>query len=259
VKLAGKDVPRIGLGTNRLRTRQEDIEFVRAAVEAGIGMVDTAHLYTNGESEDAIGQAGITGRDEVIVATKGGYGGAGQGRPEVLNAQIDGSLQRLRTDVIDLYYLHRVDPETPLEESLGAIKARVDAGDIRHVGLSEVTVEQLEQARAALEIVSVQNRYNVSDRAAEDVVDACERLGIAFIPWWPLAVGRLSSAAGVLADVAERHGATSGQVALAWLLHRSPVMLPIPGTSKVAHLEENTAAAELRLSDEDLAALDGAA
>jgi pyridoxine 4-dehydrogenase len=221
VRLAGKEVARIGLGTNRLRTTQQDVDFIRAAVEAGIGMVDTAHLYTGGESEEAIGRAGVTGRDDLVVATKGGFGRGGQGRPEALNAQIDESLQRLRTDAIDLYYLHRVDPETPLEESLGAIKARVDAGDIRHVGLSEVTVDQLEHGRAVVEIAAVQNEYNRGQRKHDPVLDHCTAQGIAFVPYYPL------------------RGEDDAAEALRWMLDRSPVVFPIPGTRSIEHLREN--------------------
>ena len=168
-------MPRIGLGTNRLTTAREHVRFVRDAVAAGLRHIDGAHLYTGGDSERAIGEALDGLSEDVLVATKGGYGGAGQGRPEVLTSQIEQSLRSLRTDAIGLYYLHRVDPETPLEESLGAIKAYVDRGAIRHVGVSEVSVEQIERARRVVDVAAVQNRYNLADRKHDDVVDFCAR------------------------------------------------------------------------------------
>ena len=180
-RLAGIDVPRIGLGTNRLGS--EHVQFIRDAVAAGVRHIDTAHLYTGGESERTIGEALEGVDEEVLVATKGGYRGA---RPEVLQAEIEQSLRSLRTGAIGLYYLHRVDPDTPLEESLGAIKAYVDRGAIRHVGVSEVSVEQIERARRVVAIAAVQNRYSVADRGHDDVVDHCEREGIAFVPYYPL-------------------------------------------------------------------------
>src|SRR4051794_3777171 len=222
-RLAGVDVPRIGLGTNRLRAAPDDVAFVREAVVAGVRHIDTAHLYTGGESERAIGDALAGVAEQVLVATKGGYGGAGQGRPEALAEQIEQSLRSLRTDAIGLYYLHRVDPQTPLEESLGAIKAYVDRGAIRHVGVSDVSVEQVERARAVVPIAAVQNEYSLAQRKHDDVVDHCEREGIAFVPYYPL------------------EGADEAAEALTWLLQRSPVMLPIPGTLSIEHLRENLA------------------
>lgn len=241
--LADVDVPRIGLGTNRLTSAPEHVAFVREAVDAGVRHVDSAHVYTGGESERAIGEALGGAGEEVLVATKGGYGGAGQGRPEVIAAQIEQSLRSLRTEAIGLYYLHRVDPETPLEESLGAIQAYVDGGAIRHVGLSEVSVEQIERALRVMPIAAVQNRYSVADRGHDDVVDFCEREGIAFVPYFPL---RGDGGPGVAA-AAERLGVTVSAVKLAWLLRRSPVVLPIPGTLSLEHLRENLAALELDL------------
>ena len=219
-RLAGIDVPRIGLGTNRLTTGH--VAFVRDAVAAGVRHIDTAHLYTGGESERAIGEALEGASEDVLVATKGGYR-AGEGRPEVLGAQIEQSLQSLRTEAIGLYYLHRVDPETPLEESLGAIKAYVDRGVIRHVGISEVSVEQIERARRVVPIAAVQNRYNHAERGHDDVVDHCTREGIAFVPFYPL----------------EGDGGLTNTEKLVWLLRRSPVVLPIPGTLSIEHLREN--------------------
>jgi pyridoxine 4-dehydrogenase len=241
-RLAGVDVPRVGLGTNRLTPAPEHIAFVREAVAAGVRHIDTAHLYAGGESERAIGEALAGGAGNVLVATKGGYH-AGDGRPDVLSSQIEQSLRSLRTEAIGLYYLHRVDPETPLEESLGAIKAYVDRGAIRHVGISEVSVEQIERARGVVPIAAVQNRYNVAERRHEEVVDYCEREGIAFVPYFPL---RGDGGPGVAA-AAERLGVTENAVKLAWLLRRSPVVLPIPGTLSIEHLRENLAALELDL------------
>lgn len=244
-RLAGVDVPRIGLGTNRLTTAPEHASFVREAVAAGVRHIDTAHLYTGGESERAVGEALEGAGDDVLVATKGGYGGAAQGRPEVLGAQIEQSLRSLRTEAIGLYYLHRVDPETPLEESLGAIKAYVDRGAIRHVGVSDVSVEQIERAREVVPIAAVQNAYNLADRRHDDVVDYCERERIAFVPYYPL---RGDGAPGV-ARAAERLGVTENTVKLAWLLRRSSAVAPIPGTLSIEHLRENLAALELELDD----------
>ena len=246
-RLAGVDVPRIGLGTNRLTTAPEHVAFLRDAVAAGLRHIDTAHLYTGGESEQAVGAALDGVAEDVLVATKGGYR-AGEGRPEVLRAQVEQSLRALRTDAIGLYYLHRVDPETPLEESLGELAAQVDRGAIRHVGLSEVSVAQIEAARAILPIAAVQNEYNLDERAHDDVIDHCEREGIAFVPFYPL---RGAGGAAVRAT-AERLGATANQVTLAWLLRRSPAVLPIPGTLSIGHLRENLAALELDLGDAEL-------
>jgi pyridoxine 4-dehydrogenase len=220
--LAGVEVPRVGLGTNRLTDDADGIAFVRAAVEAGVRHIDTAHLYTGGASERAIGAALGGPRDDLVVATKGGYR-SGEGRPEALDAQIAQSLDALRTGVIDLYYLHRVDPETPLEESLGAIKAHVDRGAIRAVGISDVTVEQIERARRVLPIAAVQNEYNVGRRDYDDVVDHCDANGIAFVAYYPL------------------HGSGSNAEKLRALLDRSPSLLPIPGTRSLEHLRENLA------------------
>jgi pyridoxine 4-dehydrogenase len=249
-RLAGVEVPRIGLGTNRLTTAPEHVGFVREAVAEGVRHIDTAHLYTGGESERAIGEALEGVREDVLVATKGAYR-AGEGRPEVLQGQIEDSLRSLRTDAIGLYYLHRVDPQTPLEESLGAIKAYVDRGAIRHVGVSDVSVAQLERARQVVPIAAVQNEYNLGDRRYDDVVDHCAREGIAFVAYYPLH-GR--GGPGVAA-AARRLGVSENTVKLAWLLRRSPSLLPIPGTRSIEHLRENLAALELDLGDaEDIAA-----
>ena len=248
-RLAGVEVPRIGLGTNRLTTAPEHVAFIREAVAAGVRHIDTAHLYTGGDSERAIGEALDGVAEDVLVATKGGYL-PGEGRPDVLAAQIDQSLRSLRTERIGLYYLHRVDPQTPLEESVGALKEHVDRGAIAHVGLSEVTVAQIEQAREIVPIAAVQNRYNLADRDSDDVVDFCEREDIAFVPYYPLHGGGRD-----VATAAERLGVTENAVKLAWLLQRSPVVLPIPGTLSIEHLRENLAALELDLGDaENIAA-----
>ena len=218
-RLAGVDVPRVGLGTNRLTDSEASIAFLRAAVAAGLRHIDTAHLYTGGASERAVGAAldGLT--ENVLVATKGGYR-PGEGRPDVLRAQIEQSLRALRTDAIDLYYLHRVDPQTPLEESLGAI---VDSGAVRHVGLSDVTVEQIRQAWSVTPIAAVQNEFNVANREHEDVIDFCAAEGIAFVAFSPL------------------HGPGANADKLRFLLERAPNVLPIPGTLSIEHLRENLA------------------
>src|SRR3954453_14910008 len=184
LKLAGIETPRIGLGTNRLTPRSENHTFLREAVEAGLGLIDTAHVYTGGDSERTIGEGLSPQPEGVVIATKGGYSGSGD--PESLRAQIEQSLDSLRTDTIDLYYLHRVDPETPLETSLGTIAAYRDAGRIREVGISAVGIEQIEAARKVVPIAAVQNHYNVAERRFDDVVDYCEESGIVFVPYYPL-------------------------------------------------------------------------
>lgn len=244
-------VARIGLGTNRLKNTPEHAAFVRAAVEAGVQMIDTAHLYTGGESEQAIGAALSPVPHGGIVATKGGYGGAGRGRPEVLRAEIEASLRALRAQTIGLYYLHRVDPETPIEESLGAIKEFVDRGQIRMVGVSDVDVPLIDRARRVVPIAAVQNHYNLSELKYEGVVDYCTREDIAFVPYFPLK----GVAPPALHEIARRHGAAPNQIVLAWMLRRSPVMLPIPGTLSLDHLRENLTAQQIELSDAEFAAL----
>jgi pyridoxine 4-dehydrogenase len=248
--LAETEVRRIGLGTNRLTNTREHIAFVREAVAAGVSHIDTAHSYTGGDSEDTIGAALAQHADGAVVATKGGYR-AGEGHPEVLRGQIEESLRRLRTDAIALYYLHRVDRKTPLEESLGAIKEYRDSGKIRQVGLSEVGIDQIERARAVVPVAAVQNHYNLSERRWEEVVDYCAREGIVFVPFFPLR----GDGGRPLAEIARRHAATPAQIALAWLLRRSPTMLPIPGTLSLDHLRQNLAALEIELSDADFDAL----
>jgi pyridoxine 4-dehydrogenase len=250
LKLGETEVARIGLGTNRLTNTRGHVGFVKDAVAAGVSHIDTAHTYTGGGSEQTIGDALSAVSDGYVVATKGGFR-AGEGRPETLRAQIEESLRRLRTDSISLYYLHRVDPETPLEESLAVIKEYCDSGNIRHVGLSEVGIDQIERAREIVPITAVQTQYNLSERRYEDVVDHCAAEGIVFVPFYPLR----GDGGNTLAEIAERHGATRAQITLAWLLRRSPVMLPIPGTLSLDHLKQNLAALEIELSDAEFESL----
>ena len=250
LRLGDVEVARIGLGTNRLTNTRENVAFVKEAVAAGVGVIDSARTYTGGKSEATIGAALSPVPRGCVVATKGGFR-PGEGRPEVLRAQIEESLRRLRTDSIALYYLHRVDPETPLEESLGAIEEYRDSGKIRHVGLSQVGIDQIERARRVVPIVAVQNQYNLSERRYEDVVDYCAGEGIVFVPFFPLR----GDGGRPLAEIADRHGATPAQIALAWLLRRSPTMLPIPGTLSIEHLKQNLAALEIELSDAEFEAL----
>jgi pyridoxine 4-dehydrogenase len=241
--VAGIEVARVGLGTNRLRL--EHAGFVREAVAAGVQLIDTAHGYSGGESERAIAEAGLDGSG-VVVATKGGYDDSSA---EVLRTQIDQSFERLGREVIDLYYLHRV--HSPLAESLGAINEYREQGRIKEIGISAVSVEQVEQAREIVPIAAVQNHYNLEERRYDDVVDYCEREGIVFVPYYPLKGSRPAA----LDEIARNHDATSHQIALAWLLHRSPVILPIPGTLSIDHVRENLAALEIELGDDEFEAL----
>jgi pyridoxine 4-dehydrogenase len=243
---------RIGLGTNRLTDTPENRDFLRHAVETGVNLIDTAHLYTGGESERAIAAALAPFADDVLVATKGGFH-PGSGRPERLRAELEESFERLRTDTIALYYLHRVDPEVPLEETLSVLEEYRDAGRIRHVGLSEVSVDQIERARAVVPVAAVQNEYNLSERKHEDEVDLCERESIPFVPFFPLR----GATRAPLDEIASRYDTTPQQIILAWLLKRSPTIAPIPGTLSLEHLKTNLAALDLELSDEDYAKLNG--
>jgi len=249
IRLGEQEVTRMGLGTNRLTNRPENLAFIKSVVDAGIGVIDTAHLYTGGDSEQTIGGALSPLPDSCVVATKGGYR-AGEGRPEVLRAQIEQSLGALRTERIPLYYLHRVDPETPLEVSLGVIGEFVAAGRIGLVGVSEVSVEQVERARGVIPIAAVQNRYNITDREHDEVVDYCEREGLVFVPYHPLHGDHPE-----LGPIVRAHDATPEQIALAWLLRRSTAMLPIPGTLSLDHARENIAALDIDLSDAEFEAL----
>lgn len=246
--LGETEVSRIGLGTNRLRNTPDRAAFVKDAIAAGLRHIDTAHSYTGGDSEKALGEALFPRPEGVVLATKGGYN---SGRPEVVESEIEESLRRLRAESIDLYYLHRADTDTPLEKSLAAIKDYVDRGKIRYVGLSQVSIVQIERGRDVVRITAVQNHYNLAERAHDDVVDYCAREGIVFVPFFPLRDGD----GRPVAEIAERHGATPAQIALAWLLKRSPTMLPIPGTLSIDHLKENLAALEIELSEDDFAAL----
>ena len=269
----GGDLPvnRFGFGAMRLtgpgiwgepEDPEESGRVLRRALELGINLIDTADSYGPEVSERLIAEALYPYPEELVIATKGGLVRPGpnrwlpDGRPERLRAACEGSLKRLRVDRIDVYQFHRPDPKVPFEESVGALVQLKDEGKIRHIGLSNVNVDELERAQKLTPIVSVQNRYSLMDRRSESVLLACSQEGVAFIPWNPLEVGELSRAGGLLADIGARNGATPGQVALAWLLAHSPVMLPIPGTSKVAHLEENIGAVALELAPAELAELD---
>ena len=258
-------VHRLGFGSMRLTgegiwgepaDRDEALRVLRRAVELGVDLIDTADSYGPEVAERLIAEALHPYPDNLVIATKGGFERPGpnqweaNGRPEYLRSALEGSLRRLRLERIDLWQLHRIDTKVPADEQLGALAEFRAEGLVRHVGLSEVTVDQIEHARAIVPIATVQNRYNLADRSAEDVLSYCEREGLGFLPWFPLAAGELARPGGLLDRAAERLGATHGQVALAWLLRHSPVMLPIPGTSTVAHLEENLAAAQLELPDD---------
>jgi len=260
-------VTRLGFGAMRITgkgiwgppaDRAEAIRVVRRAVELGVNFIDTADSYGPAVSEELIAEALYPYPAGLVIATKGGFERPGpdrwveNGRPEHLIAACEGSLRRLRLDRIDLYQLHRIDPKVPAADQLGTLKKLQAQGKIRHIGLSEVSVKQIQHAQTIVPIVSVQNRYSVSDRGSEDVLEYCERQKIGFIPWFPLAAGRLSGEEGPIARVAKQFKGTPSQVALAWLLWRSPVMLPIPGTSRVQHLEENVGAASLEIDERAL-------
>jgi pyridoxine 4-dehydrogenase len=261
------EINRLGFGAMRLtgkgiwgepKDSAEAKRVLRRAVELGVNFIDTADSYGPAVSERLIGEALSPFPKGLIVATKAGLTRQGPdqwlavGRPEYLTQQVEMSLRFLKTDVIDLWQLHRIDPKVPVEESLGAISKLQKEGKIRHVGLSEVKPAEIDQARKVIEIVSVQNLYNVGDRKHEDTVQYCEKHGLAFIPWFPVAAGKLAQPGGKLDELAKRHKATVSQLSLAWLLHRSPVMLPIPGTSSVEHLEENLKAAEIALTEDEM-------
>jgi pyridoxine 4-dehydrogenase len=263
-------VIRLGFGSMRLTgkgiwgqpaNRAEAISVLQRAVELGINFIDTADSYGPHVAEELIAEALHPYPADLVIATKGGFDRPGpdrwveNGRPEHLISACDGSLRRLRLDRIDLYQLHRIDPKVPAEDQLGTLKSLQAQGKIKHIGLSEVNVDQLKHAQTLVDIVSVQNRYSVTDRGSEDVLNYCEQHDIAFIPWFPLAAGRLAGPDSPIGRVAKQLNATPSQVALAWLLKRSPVMLPIPGTSRVQHLEENIAAAGLKVDDSEFNAL----
>ncbi|MFE7975835.1 aldo/keto reductase [Streptomyces shenzhenensis] len=268
----GGDLPvhRLGYGAMRLTgpgiwgppaDPDEAVRVLRRAVELGVNLIDTADSYGPFISEQLIHKALHPYPDDLVIATKAGLTRPGPdewrpvGRPEYLRQQCELSLRHLGLDRIDLFQLHRIDPKVPPAEQLGELVLLQQEGKIRHIGLSEVTVEQLDQAREIATIVSVQNLYNLADRGAEDVLDHAERANLAFIPWFPMATGELARPGGPLDSAAKKHQVSPSQLALAWLLSRSPVMLPIPGTSRVAHLEQNVAAALVTLTDEEFSAL----
>jgi pyridoxine 4-dehydrogenase len=239
--------------------------LLRRVVDVGINLIDTADSYGPEVSENLIADALHPYPEGLVIATKAGMRRTGPGgwprdaRPERLRECCEASLRRLKLERIDLYQLHGPDPEVPLEDSLGALKELQDEGKIRHIGISNVSREEFDRARGVVDVVTVQNRYSVAERSSEDVLEACQEAGIGFIPWFPLDVGSLAEAGGALDEVAHTHEATPGQVALAWLLGHSRVMLPIPGTSRVEHLEENVAAAQLNLTHEERDAIAAAA
>jgi aryl-alcohol dehydrogenase-like predicted oxidoreductase len=268
--IGDRPVRRLGFGAMRItgegiwgppKDHDEAIAVLRRAVDLGINLIDTADSYGPDVSESLIAEALHPYPDDLVIATKGGLVRPGpgvwdpDGRPEHLREVCEGSLRRLKVDRIDLYQFHRPDPAVPFEESVGTFAELREEGKIANVGLSNITVDELRQAQAIVPIVTVQNRYNIVERKDEDVLDACAAGSLGFIPWLPINRDKVAKNP-VIADVAKAHDATPAQVALAWLLRHSPVMLPIPGTSSVAHLEENVASAHLQLSDEELQRLD---
>ena len=267
MSLGDRTVRRLGFGAMRItgdgiwgppQRHDEALAVLRRAVALGINLIDTADSYGPEVSENLIAEALYPYPEDLVIATKGGLVRPGpgrwdpDGRPEHLRQACEGSLRRLRLERIDVYQFHRPDPKVPLEESIGTLAELRQEGKIAHVGISNVTVDELRRSQHIVPIVSVQNRYNIVERDDEDVLQACEGDGLAFIPWFPLKTGDLASAGGAVAEVAAAHDATPAQVALAWLLSHSPALLPIPGTSSVAHLEENVAGAHLRLTPEEL-------
>jgi len=259
-------VNRLGFGAMRITgsgiwgppdNRREAMRVLRHLPELGVNFIDTADSYGPNVSEELIAEALYPYPEGMLIATKGGLTRPGpnkwepNGRPEYLRAALEGSLKRLKMDRIDLYQLHRIDPEVPMEESLGVLKDAQKEGLIRHIGLSEVSAGQLKQASQTIEVATVQNMYNLSERRWEDSLKWCEENNVGFIPWYPLSAGSINSQK-TIQKITKKHGVSEYQVALAWLLQRSPVMLPIPGTSSVSHLEENVAAASLQLDDDDM-------
>jgi pyridoxine 4-dehydrogenase len=269
----GKDltVNRLGFGAMRLtgegiwgapKDPEECMRVLKRLLDLNVNFIDTADAYGPYVSETLIAEALHPYPKGLVIATKGGLTRQGPNewlpvaRAEYLRQCVEMSLRRLKVDRIDLYQLHRIDPRVPVEESLGELRKMQEEGKIHHIGVSETSVAEIEQARKIVPIVSVQNKYNITDRAHEDVVDYCEKNKLVFIPWFPLAAGSLTRPGGVLDNLAKAHNVTTSQIAIAWLLRRSPVMLPIPGTSKVKHLEENVASAELKLSDSEWKSLE---
>jgi aryl-alcohol dehydrogenase-like predicted oxidoreductase len=275
VKLGGDlEINRLGFGAMRIvgegvwgepKDPENSKNVLRRAVELGVNFIDTSDAYGPEVSERLIGEALAPYQAGVVIATKSGLTRQGPnkwlpvGRAEYIEQQVEMSLRRLKTERLDLWQLHRIDPKVPVEESLGAAKKLQQAGKLRHIGLSEVKVPEIEQARKVCEIVSVQNQYNLGDRKHEDVLEYCTREGIAFIPWYPVAAGKLAAPGGPLDKAAKQHGATVSQLSLAWLLYHSPVILPIPGTSSVEHLEENVKAQDVELSAAEWGAIEAAA
>lgn len=272
----GGDLPvvRLGFGSMQLtgpgvwgdpKDPDEAVRVLRRAVELGVTLIDTADAYGPVVAEQLIKKALHPYADDLVIATKAGLTRSGPGdwrpvgRPEYLRQQVELSLRNLGLERIDLHQLHRIDPKVPLADQVGELKLLQDEGKIGHIGLSQVSVDELEQARKIVEIVSVQNLFNLADRSAEPLLEHAEAEGIAFIPWFPLATGQLAKPGGPLDELATQHGVSPSQLALAWLLRRSPVLLPIPGTSTVVHVEDNIAAASLELTDDEFAALTSAA
>jgi pyridoxine 4-dehydrogenase len=267
-------VNRLGFGAMRItgegiwgepKDRDEARKVLRRAVELGVNFIDTADSYGPEVSENIIAEALYPYSKDLVIATKGGLTRSGPnkwetlGRPEYLRQCVEMSLRRLKVERIDLYQLHRIDPKVPVEETLGVLKDFQKAGKIRHIGLSEVSTDEIIRAEETVKVVSVQNQYNLSDRRHEKVLEYCEKQNLGFIPWFPVAAGKLTRPGGTLDRAAQHHGVSVGQLSLAWLLFHSPVMLPIPGTSSVKHLEENVAAANVRLSAEEWKAIENAA
>jgi pyridoxine 4-dehydrogenase len=247
VSLGGRELTRIGLGSNRLTDSPENRAFLSGAVDAGVQMIDSAHLYTNGDSERTIGAALAPFPEDLLVATKGGYN---SGDPEKISAELEQSFESLQVESIDLYYLHRVDDSVPLGDTLAPIAEAHKAGRIRNVGLSEVSVEEILLGRSVVPVSAVQNEFSLQEQKHNEVVDFCAEQGIVFVPFFPLRGGGKK-----VDEIAERLGATAQQVKLAWLLRRSPAMLPIPGTLDLEHLQTNLQALDVELSDADYEAL----
>ena len=271
VKLGDLTVNRLGFGAMRITGKgvwgepsnpEEARHVLRRAVELGVNFIDTADSYGPNVSEQLIGEALTPYKPGVVIATKGGLTRQGPdkwapvGRPEYLRQQLEMSLRRLKLECLDLYQLHRIDPKVPADETFGEIKKFQTEGKIRHFGLSEISVAEIEHARTVIDVVSVQNKYNLTERSHEDVLQYCQKQNIVFIPWFPVAAGELARPGGRLDKAAAWHGATVAQLSIAWLLHHSPVILPIPGTSSGAHLEENVAAAGVELSAEEWSAIE---